>query len=91
MDTVNIFTPDGDGINDGFYPNVIGVVEFKEFKIYNRYGQLLHDDPKKPWDGKFNGEYQPVGVYVAFISYELNEARKDKQTKYDKIIVTLVR
>ena len=91
MDTVNIFTPDGDGINDGFYPNVIGIVEFKEFKIYNRYGQLLHDDPKKPWDGKFNGEYQPVGVYVAFISYELNEARKDKQTKYDKIIVTLVR
>jgi gliding motility-associated-like protein len=91
MDTVNIFTPDGDGINDFIYPRVIGVVEFKEFKIYNRYGQLLHDDPKKPWDGKFNGEYQPVGVYVAFISYELNEARKDKQTKYDKIIVTLVR
>jgi hypothetical protein len=28
---------------------------------------------------------------VSFISYELNEARKDKQTKYDKIIVTLVR
>jgi gliding motility-associated-like protein len=91
MDTVNIFTPDGDGINDNFYPNVKGVVEFKEFKIYNRYGQLLHDDAKKPWDGRFNGEYQPVGVYVAFISYELNEARKDMQTKYDKIIVTLVR
>jgi gliding motility-associated-like protein len=91
MDTVNIFTPDGDGINDYFYPRVQGVIEFKEFKIYNRYGQLLHDDAKKPWDGKFNGEYQPVGVYVSFISYELNEARKDKQTKYDKIIVTLVR
>lgn len=91
MDTVNIFTPDGDGINDYFYPQVIGVVEFKEFKIYNRYGQLIHDDAKKPWDGKFNGEYQPVGVYVSFISYELNEARKDKQTKYDKIVVTLVR
>lgn len=91
MDTVNIFTPDGDGINDYFYPRVKGVVEFKEFKIYNRYGQLLHDDPKKPWDGKFNGEYQPVGVYVAFISYDLYEARKDMQTKYDKIVVTLVR
>lgn len=91
MDTVNIFTPDGDGINDNFYPKVIGVVDFKEFKIYNRYGQLLHDDAKLPWDGRFNGEYQPVGVYVAFISYELNVARKDKQTKYDKIIVTLIR
>lgn len=91
MDTVNIFTPDGDGINDYFYPRVQGVVEFKELKIYNRYGQLLHDDPKSPWDGKFNGQYQPVGVYVAFISYDLHEARKDKQTKYDKIVVTLVR
>jgi hypothetical protein len=38
-----------------FTPEFIGVVEFKEFKIYNRYGQLMHDDPKKPWDGKFNG------------------------------------
>lgn len=91
MDTVNIFTPDGDGINDYFYPRIQGVVEFNEIKIYNRYGQLLHDDPKNPWDGKFNGSYQPVGVYVAFISYDLHEARKDKQTKYDKIIVTLVR
>jgi gliding motility-associated-like protein len=91
MDTVNIFTPDGDGINDDFYPRVQGVVEFKELKIYNRYGQLLHDDAKKPWDGKFNGEYQPVGVYVVFIAYELVEPKKNKQTKYDKLTVTLVR
>lgn len=91
MDTVNVFSPDGDGINDYFYPRVKGVVDFKEIKIYNRYGQLLHDNPKVPWDGKFNNEYQPVGVYVCFISYDLHEARKDLQTKYDKIIVTLIR
>lgn len=91
MDTVNIFSPDGDGINDYFYPRVIGVVEFREIKIYNRYGQLLHDDAKRPWDGKFNGQYQPSGVYMCYISYELNEPRKDKQIKYDKILLTLLR
>jgi gliding motility-associated-like protein len=91
LDTVNVFSPDGDGINDYIYPRIQGIVELKEFKVYNRYGQLLHDDPKKPWDGKYKNEYQPVGVYIALISYELNEPKKDRVTKYDKVPITLVR
>lgn len=91
LDTVNAFSPDGDGINDYIYPRIKGVVELKEYKIYNRYGQLLHNDPVKPWDGKYNGEYQPIGVYIALISYELNEPKKDKVTKFERIPITLVR
>ncbi len=91
VDTVNVFSPDGDGINDDIFPRVSGIVDFKEFKVYNRYGQLLHNDPKRAWDGKYNGEYQPIGVYISLISYELEEPKKAKTIKLEKIPITLVR
>jgi gliding motility-associated-like protein len=91
LDTVNTFSPDGDGINDVIYPKIQGIVDLKEFKVYNRFGQLLHNNAKQGWDGRYNGEYQPVGVYMALISYELVVPKKDKIVKYDKIPITLIR
>jgi hypothetical protein len=91
LDSVNVFSPDGDGINDYIYPKIQGIVDLNEFKVYNRFGQLLHDDPKKPWDGKYKSEYQPIGVYIALISYELYEPKKSKATKFERYAITLVR
>lgn len=63
----NAFSPNGDGKNDGFYPvSFNGIATVKSFRIYNRYGQLIHDS-NQPWDGKFKGAEQPAGTYLYYV------------------------
>lgn len=42
-----------------------------KFKVFNRTGTLLFEtsDTEEGWNGKYKGEYCPVGVYVYEISY----------------------
>ena len=65
------FTPDGDGLNDFLYPNNALKAKDLEFKVYNRWGQLVfstHNWQEK-WNGKINGLPQASGVFVWFLSY----------------------
>lgn len=59
------FTPNGDGINDEFsiYSNSF---ENFNFQVFNRWGRLVYEsnNPGFGWDGTFNGEQVPEGVYV---------------------------
>jgi gliding motility-associated-like protein len=58
------FTPDGDGMNDLFYP-VAPNYETLEFTIFNRWGQVLFESSDgKPWNGTFHGKDVQQGVYV---------------------------
>ncbi len=60
----NAFTPDGDGLNDVFYPFVWGHKSLS-FQVYNRLGQLVHNDiDASGWDGKVHENYCEQGVYV---------------------------
>jgi gliding motility-associated-like protein len=65
------FTPNGDGINDLFQPaGLSGSNKVVKFEIYNRWGQLVYNDPLvHAWDGTFNGVPQPVDVYVFVFEY----------------------
>jgi gliding motility-associated-like protein len=49
----NVFTPNGDGINDVLRPVLIGIDKFVCFKVYNRWGNLIFDTTErdKGWDG----------------------------------------
>ncbi len=67
----NTFSPNGDGLNDGFYPIVEGNVVVKEFKIFNRWGQLIHDNPSASWDGTYKGKSQALDTYVYMIQYQI--------------------
>jgi gliding motility-associated-like protein len=60
------FTPNGDGLNELFYPFPVGIRSIKYFKVFNRWGQLLFSSTTlyKGWDGKLQGVEQPTGVYV---------------------------
>ena len=69
----NAFTPDGDGLNDVFFPNgknhnnIEGSFEY-HFMIFNRWGQMVWDSkkPYQPWDGtnlKTNNKVQE-DVYI---------------------------
>jgi large repetitive protein len=66
----NAFTPNGDGLNDTFYPKGMYVKTF-EMYIYDRWGnQLFHtNDINQGWDGKVHGggniSQEDVYVYIA--------------------------
>jgi gliding motility-associated-like protein len=61
----NAFTP-GNGVNKEFKVMIKGLVTLKYFRIWNRWGQVVFEttDATKGWDGTFNGEPQPEGVFV---------------------------
>ena len=67
----NVFTPNGDGINDLF--RVVSVnLESIEVLIFNRWGQLISQWNTNDgyWDGKTNsGKYVPEGTYVYIVEY----------------------
>lgn len=66
------FTPNGDGINDYYRPANIDPQFVQIFRIYNRWGQLIYDgtDLDNQWDGTFQGQEQPVEVYIYYIEYQ---------------------
>lgn len=67
----NVFTPDGDGINDLFYFPNAAIVEFS-CTVFDRWGKLVFefDDINQTWDGSNmnNGKICSDGVY--FYMYE---------------------
>lgn len=66
------FTPNGDGLNDFLYPNNALKAVDLDFKVFNRWGQLVFQtkDWTKKWDGKINGNPQAPGVFVWFLRYK---------------------
>jgi gliding motility-associated-like protein len=61
----NVFTPNGDDINDWLKAKTSGLVEKVDFKLFNRYGVLIFqtDEPKLNWDGTYKGKIVSPGVY----------------------------
>jgi gliding motility-associated-like protein len=65
------FTPNSDGLNDFLYPNNALKAVDLEFKVFNRWGQLVfstHNWQEK-WNGKVNGITQSPGVFVWYLKY----------------------
>jgi gliding motility-associated-like protein len=72
------FTPNGDGLNDYFWPHNALKADNLEFKVYNRWGQLVFNSSnwQQKWDGTINGIPQPPGVFVWFLSYTNRDTGK---------------
>jgi gliding motility-associated-like protein len=63
----NAFTPNGNGVNDTFYPVVNNYdPENFELLIFNRWGQIIYtaESPAEGWRGIHNGEPCEAGVYI---------------------------
>jgi gliding motility-associated-like protein len=73
----NTFSPNGDGINDFFVPFPYAFIESVDFKVYNRWGNLLFSStqPLIEWDGRYSGALLPDGVYYYICA--VNEIRLD--------------
>ena len=91
----NIFSPNGDGINDVFYvqtnPEVTGI---NVMRIFDRWGNIVFEkfnfspnDADAGWDGNFNGKLMNPEVYTYWI--EMSTTRGKDVVKVGD--VTLVR
>ena len=90
IDVPTAFTPNNDGLNDYFWPHNALKADNYEFKVYNRWGQLVFatTDWRKKWDGRINGAVQTTGVFAWMLSYI---HRDTKQRVFRKGTVTLIR
>lgn len=91
----NVFTPNGDGLNDYFY--LIAAEEVKTIKVFqilNRWGEVVFEskngrpnDLAFAWDGTKKGKELPQGTYVYYFIIELENGTKESH----KGNVTLMR
>jgi len=78
----NAFTPNHDGKNDLFRPQLFGNIKKYHFAIFNRWGQAVFEstDPEKGWDGSLAGSKQEANVFVWVCSYQFDgESSENKK------------
>jgi len=75
----NVFTPNGDGMNDEFRVAYKSILTFHCW-VYNRWGRLVYEwtDPMKGWDGNINGKEASSGPYYYVIKATGNDGQKYK-------------
>jgi gliding motility-associated-like protein len=72
LEMPNVFSPNGDGINDEFTPAEVRDLDFIEIQIHSRNGQLIWQSSDYPfyWDGRsIMGGQCPAGVYFWTLRY----------------------
>lgn len=83
VDIPNSFTPNGDGSNDYFFPRQLlsrGLEQFR-MKVFNRWGQVIFETTNlsgRGWDGRFNGQAQPEGVYLYLVDVVLKNGFREQ-------------
>ena len=67
----NTFTPDKDLVNEVFTPQMYLHPVTWDFKIYNRWGEIIFksDDPALGWDGTYLGLPVQTGTYLYTLKY----------------------
>ncbi|MEM6376925.1 MAG: gliding motility-associated C-terminal domain-containing protein [Bacteroidota bacterium] len=89
----NVFTPNDDNVNDFFNIAFVGIQDLSsfitEFKVFNRWGQIVYDNetPETGWDGNVNGNPAPADVYI----YKISVRFPDGRTEENSGEVTLIR
>ena len=66
----NLFTPNGDGLNDVYLPEILFELESFSMVIFNRWGQKVYEtNTYTAWNGKINGQDASAGVYFCVIEF----------------------
>jgi len=87
----NVFTPNGDGVNDTwhiFYNQDIGYLE--SIEVFDRWGNMVYrstDPGNSNWNGIYHGQLLSQGVYA----YKVFFKPKDGQLKMISGDITLIR
>jgi len=83
----NVFTPNGDGINDYIFPRFVGIEDI-EFWVLNKWGETIfytNELNSQGWNGKLNTEAATPGNYVYRLKYKTLDGRI--QTEIDQFIL----
>ncbi len=81
----NIFSPNGDGINDVIMISADeSVREITSFSIFDRWGNLVFgaehfqpNDPSRSWDGKMKGEAMNPGVFTFRVVVDFSDGHSE--------------
>ncbi|AJR04951.1 T9SS type B sorting domain-containing protein [Siansivirga zeaxanthinifaciens] len=74
----NYFTPNGDGVQDGWGPGCTSQYKDLTFNIFDRYGRKVATlKVGEKWDGKYNGVELPTGDYWYVV--KLNDEKDDRE------------
>jgi gliding motility-associated-like protein len=79
----NVFTPNGDGNNDRFYPQGAGDLNVEHFMIYDRWGEIVFsannvnlNNPMAGWDGTFKNQPLKPDVYVYVMDAQCGNGKR---------------
>lgn len=77
----NAFAPEGRNSQSRFGLANSQIIKLSFFSIYDRWGKEVFTttDPTKEWDGKVNGDYAPMGVYVWNVDGFCNSGKRLKK------------
>ncbi len=84
----NVFSPNGDGINDYFYfVNGFPSLTIKEMNIYDRWGAIVFtaenissNQETSGWDGSVKGKIAAAGTYFWTVTISNNSGREELLT-----------
>lgn len=85
----NVFTPDGDGLNDYFLGKSICHVNIYNLKILDRWRNVIFEssDQYVGWDGTFMSAPVMQGMYVYFIDYQIQDDQPYRQRSGTVLLV----
>lgn len=86
----NAFTPDGDEFNQSWFIHIDGI-DMTDFnlKVFNRWGEIVFEsnDPKGAWDGTYDGQIVPSGMYTWTI--ETKDINTDEKYTFEGHVTIL--
>jgi gliding motility-associated-like protein len=84
----NVFTPNNDGLNDGFKPQTNKEIDGFEMQVYNRWGTKVYDTRiSQPWNGNYMGDKVQNGVYF----YQITIKEHSGVRHFENGTVTILR
>jgi gliding motility-associated-like protein len=92
LDMPNVFTPNGDGVNDTFRPILVGTPDRFAMEVRNRWGQVVFTTSSalSGWSGRVDGGPVPAGTYFWTVEYSLRTPSGGTEQHSDSGHVTLL-
>lgn len=87
----DIFTPNGDGVNDRLDVFTAHISEY-QLTIFNRWGEMVFrtNDPNEKWDGSYKGVQYPTQSYAWVVAYK-SAYFPERGTEYKRGAVLVAR
>lgn len=78
IETMNMITPNGDGVNDVWLVKNIHLYPNNELRIFDREGRIVFKmiGYDNSWNGQYNGNPLPEDTYYYILSFDSGKAKK---------------